>query len=78
MQTGFYATLPSMDDAEPDEADMVWLVYDLIAAPNGQYVLTLVQTVYTLFERELTKMNTLEPGDLDSFIATLQTKLRNG
>ncbi len=72
----FFTALPSMEAVEKDDAELVWLVYDLKhdSTDNLRH-LTLAQTVYTRFIPALDKITRSEPGDVQQFINLLQTKL---
>lgn len=51
VDRGFFDTLPSLEAVEPDQAEMIWLVYELVLDDAvNQYGLTLSKTVYTSFE----------------------------
>lgn len=50
VDRAFFAELPSLPQVDPQDADVAWLVYDLVEDPqSGRYSLTRVQTVYTQF-----------------------------
>jgi hypothetical protein len=71
-----WSTLPNLAEADPAEADMVWLIYDLVPdKATGRYQLTLHQTSYTLFNPSLARLATAEPGSIELFTASLQSKL---
>jgi hypothetical protein len=72
----FFATLPSMEEVDKNEADLVWLVYDLKhdQAENLRR-LTLTQSVYTRFGPALDRITKSEPGEVQDFVDLLQTKL---
>ena len=76
LHRGFYDTLPDLIEVTSEEADMVWLVYDLAMDPTqNQYQLTLHHAVHTLFRPALDQIVTPEPGPVDEFIDLLQEKL---
>ncbi len=76
IHTGFYRTLPRLEEVTLSEADMAWLVYDLIHdGQEDRYRLTLNRTVYTLFEPALDQITTPEPGSLEEFVDQLQEGL---
>jgi len=73
IHTGFYRTLPKLAEVEPEEADIAWLVYDLVLnKKQDRYHLRLNRTVHTLFEPALDQITTPEPGQVDDFIGHLQ------
>lgn len=48
LNTGFFQTLPALDEVDPAEADLAFFVYDLVLdSAQNRYVLTLHKTVYT-------------------------------
>lgn len=76
VDSQFFATLPSMEAVDKDDAELVWLVYDLKQDPvENRRRLTLSQTVYTRFLPALDRITKSEPGDVGEFIYLLQTKL---
>jgi hypothetical protein len=76
LQAEFYRTLPPLPNiANPDEADMVWLLYELEPNQNGQLGLRLKETIYTQFEAAVLRMTKPRVGPLESFITTLQRTL---
>lgn len=75
IDSGFYATLPSLKEVAKKDADIAWLVYDL--KPNEQrqaFELTLHKTVYTEFDSALNQITKAEAGAVDDFIHHLQEK----
>jgi hypothetical protein len=76
VDSQFFATLPTMDIVDKNEAELVWLVYDLKhdSTENARH-LTLAQTVYTRFLPALDKITRSDPGDMQDFVDLLQTKL---
>ena len=76
LHQSFYATLPGLEEVDPQDADIAWLVYDLELNEQGsQYQLRLLQTVYTLFKPSLDRITTPEPGEMVNFVDHLQGKL---
>lgn len=76
LHTGFFNTLPPLREVDKQEADMVWLVYDLVHdQKQNLYHLNLARTVYTLFKPALDRIVTSEPGPIEEFIGLLQEKL---
>ena len=76
LHKSFYHTLPSLPEVAKDKADIAWLIYDLEFIPaQNRYQLVPQQTVYTQFGSALQKITTPEAGQLEDFVAGLQTKL---
>jgi len=76
LHTEFFSTLPPLIEVDKQEADMVWLIYDLEHdVDQNQYHLSLQHSVYTLFEPALDQILTAEPGPIEDFIGFLQEKL---
>lgn len=72
----FFATLPHMDEAPREEAELAWLVYDLQRdSQANRYIQTLERTVYTRFKPALDRITVADPGDIDEFIEHIQTRL---
>lgn len=72
----FYDALPELPAVEPDNADIAWLVYDLIFDVGAnRFNLAHHRTVYTGFDPALEKIVTPAPGSLQDFIGVLQQKL---
>jgi len=80
LHKGFYDTLPALEEmpeANKAEADIAWLIYDLIPhATENRLVLTLLKTLYTDFGTALATITTREAGSIDDFAAVLNAKLR--
>jgi hypothetical protein len=76
VDTQFFATLPSMEQVDKNEAEIAWLVYDLRhhQAANLRR-LTLTQSVYTRFGPALDRITKSESGEVQDFVGLLQTKL---
>lgn len=74
----FYKTLPELEEIEPSQAEIAWLLYELIPiTENGQvcYKLTRVNTIYTKFTSSLLTITTPKPGEVSDFMSYLQGKL---
>ena len=77
LHKGFYETLPKLEPVNKDVAEVMWLIYDLQKhATENRMVLTLHETVYTMFETALLAITTAdcEPAPI-SFTAGLLKKL---
>ena len=73
LNTGFYKTLPPLDEVAKEEADLAFFVYDLILHPTeNRYTLTLHKTLYTKFDAALLKITRSEAGDEAVFLGQLQ------
>jgi hypothetical protein len=78
LDTNFYSTLPTLEEADKSEADIAWLVYDLIPEPaQNRNLLTLQKTVYTKFESALMTITQFEAGDETLFIERLHKKIQD-
>jgi hypothetical protein len=76
LNTGFYNTLPALDEVDPADANLAFFVYDLVMDPmQNRYVLTLIKTVYTNFEPALLKITRSEAGEEALFLGQLQKEL---
>lgn len=63
LHRSFYQTLPKFDEVDPQEADLVWLIYDLVLdETDRQYHLVLYRKVYTMFTPSLNKISNPEVG----------------
>ena len=76
LNTGFYNTLPKLDEVDRAEADLALFVYDLVLEPTqNRYALTLHKTFYTRFEPALLKITRSEAGEEALFLGQLQKEL---
>lgn len=76
VQRSFFETLPAMPRVSLDEAEMVWLVYDLdYHRSSDAYSLSLKEKVYTRFHPSLEAITEAEAGSIDNFIIALKKKL---
>ncbi len=76
LHRGFYDTLPPLTEVEPTQAEMVWMIYDLVLdEAQNQYQLVLYRTVYTMFQIALNRIATPQPGRMEDFVNYLQEKL---
>jgi len=74
----FFSTLPQMAEVDKSQADIAWLIYDLILnAEKNVYELKLIRTVYTEFKASLDKITTSEAGPINRFIESIQEKLED-
>ena len=73
VQTAFYDTLPPITEVAKDEADVAWLLYDLVlAADEMNYILTHSRTVYTTFENVSKDFIYPQADDIKKFTGALQ------
>ncbi len=78
VHSAFFNTLPVLQEVSKEEAEIAWLVYELLLDENThRYKLTLSRTIYTLFETALEKITVAEAGNVESFEKLLQLKLKN-
>jgi len=70
----FFSTLPRMEEVDPADAELAWLIYDL-ENTGGQKRLVRSRTVYTRFRFALERITTAEPGNVQDFIDALQERL---
>ncbi len=76
LHRGFFRTLPELPEVQPDEADIAWLIYDLVRDPEQNvFSLALQTTIYTRFESALNQIAVPEPGPMNTFVEMLQEKL---
>lgn len=76
LHSGFYATLPQLQEVGAETANVAWLVYDLdLDAANNRRKLTLARMVHTDFGSVLARIAEPEPGPVEAFIEVLQDKL---
>jgi hypothetical protein len=78
LTTKFFSTLPKLTPVHPDEAELAWMVYDLVHDPKSNfYTLTKQNVVYTRFESALLEITTPVAGPMGPFMEVLQAKLDN-
>jgi len=76
LQRSFFESLPPLPTVSPEEANVGWIIYDLVLDPaRNEYDLSLVQTVFTRFNAILDQIATPAPGSIGDFISDLQEKL---
>lgn len=76
LNTGFYQTLPMLEQVDQSEADLALFVYDLVLdAAQNRYMLTRKKAVYTKFEPALAKITRSEAGEEALFLGQLQKQL---
>ena len=76
VHRAFYQTLPDLPEVSKDQADIAWLIYDIVFdEQQDQFRQVLARTVYTQFQPALDKITRSNPGPMEPFIARLQAKL---
>ena len=76
LNTGFFKTLPPLEEVKPENADIAWFVYELAHQPSrNAYKLRRHKIVYTKFHESLDKITRSEAGDVAGFIEHLQEKV---
>lgn len=78
LNTGFFETLPELEEVPREEADVAWMVYDLVHNEStNTHVLTRHKQVYTKFNESLEKITRSTPGEMQEFVAVLQSKVND-
>jgi hypothetical protein len=76
LDSGFFEMLPTLEEINKENAEIAWLIYDIIFDPvNNKFNLELIKTIYTKFEQALDKITKSDAGNIEEFINILQTKL---
>ena len=76
LNTGFYKTLPALDEVDPSEADLALFVYDLVLDPaQNRYALTLSKTVYANYNPDWDEAGAPEPEA--EFLCRLYAQMDN-
>ena len=76
LDKSLFATLPTLQESEPNQADIAWFIYDLqFDQGNKRYSLVRDRTVYTTFATALEQITHPEAGSLVTFVQSLQAKL---
>ncbi|MCX5973346.1 MAG: NotI family restriction endonuclease [Coprothermobacterota bacterium] len=76
LNRGFFNTLPTLQEIEPERADIAWLVYDLVHDKKcDSFSLKRWKAVYTKFTESLEKITRSEPGNVRDFVEVLQEKV---
>lgn len=75
LDVAFFETLPYLERVPREEADMSWLIYDLIDRSGRLYELQKVETVYTKFSDALNSITRPRVGDIGDFLKILQSKV---
>jgi len=76
VHSAFYNTLPSLPEVPKEQADIAWLIYDMVYNEQQcRYHQVLTRTVHTQFKPALDKITISEAGSVEDFITNLQAKL---
>lgn len=76
LDSPFYNTLPDLTEVAKSEAEVAWLVYDLVLDANAtQYNLTRTRVVYTKFSEALNAITRPKVGKIEDFMNLLQSKV---
>jgi len=76
LDRAFFSTLPTLPTVPEPDAEMAWLIYDLVPdVTGGPLILRQVDTVYTAFADSLMVMTRPVIGEPEVFIKILQAKL---
>jgi hypothetical protein len=73
LQADFFETLPSMREVSLEEAEIGWMLYDLVKS-KSKYKLTLNRFVYTRFTEAIDNILASDAGSQTEFLATLEKK----
>ena len=78
LQKSFYETLPKMPTVDQSEAEIAWMLYDLVLNDDSKKLeLKLIETKYTDFNSALIHVTSPVPGDINLFMVDLQKRLDN-
>lgn len=78
VHSAFFETLPELPEVPSEEADIAWLVYDIVFDPaNNVYNLELTRSVFTKFQEALDRITITDAGEIGDFLSVLQTKLND-
>ena len=76
VHTAFYNTIPALPEVSDAEADIAWLIYDLVLdQEHNVYRLTRRRIAHTAFQPALERITKAEPGSVGGFVKLLQDKL---
>ena len=76
LDSTFFRTLPDLQEVQKEDANIAWLVYDLIPnLPNSRYTLRKTKTVYTRSVDVLKRRTRPTAGSVNDFLKTLQAKV---
>ncbi len=77
LSRSFFGTLPELPVVSADEADIAWMIYDLVPGNGASSGFTLRRDriVHTRFEPSLLAITSPRPGPLETFMSSLQERL---
>lgn len=79
VHRAFFATLPVMPQVEPEQAEIAWLVYDLLYDETAnRYQLKQGETKYTRFKDALDTITMPHAGEVRDFEKYLKERIRKG
>lgn len=76
MDTSFFNTLPKLKEVDKNEAEVAWLIYDLVENSSDLgFNLVRNKVIYTKFIESLNIITKPRVGDIKNFIHVLQEKV---
>ncbi len=75
LDVAFFETLPALERVSKENADMSWLIYDLVDREGQLYELQRIETVYTKFSDALNTITRPKVGKIENFMKILQSKV---
>ncbi len=80
LNSSFYQTLPDLEEVNIGDAEMAWLIYDLIPKEESSgiksgYCLNRTRIVYTKFQDALNIITRPKVGCVENFLKILQNKV---
>jgi len=78
VQKAFYETLTDFSEVDGADADIVWLIYDLVENDSGRYELTLDRRAYMDFEQMLEEAGASVAGEMGNFTNKLKDRRGSG
>ncbi len=79
VHRAFFDTLPTMPEVASGEAEIAWLIYELVYSEIlHRYQLKLDQTKYTRFSDALAVITTPQAGHITDFEKSLRERIRKG
>lgn len=77
VHRAFFEQLPTLQEIDPAEADIVWLIYDLVYDDAGRrFKMERTETRYTKFNDALNTITNPEPGELADFMTYLKGRVK--
>jgi hypothetical protein len=75
LDVAFFETLPVLERVSKEDADMSWLIYDLVDREGQSYELQKIDTIYTKFSDALNTITRPKVGKIENFMKILQSKV---